>query len=416
MKKRVIIYARVSTHSQGNERQVEELEQYSREKGFEVVKIFSETISGLKKLDDRTEINQLLDFVKREPVDGVLVWELSRLGRRTKDVLSVVEELTSRKIWVDSNKGRLITLNEDGTENKDAKFNLTILSGVASLERETIISRSISGMRKSVNDGNWLGGKFLPYGYKREGKKLVVEEEESEVIKLIFHLYLQGNGTKRIANELNRRKIPTRYNKSVNRPIVINQIAKDGGDFTWKDGTIYGILTNLTYIGKKEGVGLIKGLKLNSPPIISEEDFLQVKEKLKSTQRRKTKKFFYLFDKKLVCGICGRSYHPHKRENNKDNRYICLSKRYGESCENFGISIPKLHDAVWSLLRHNPNEIKKILTDNNSNDGIDEEIKLLEEIKNKLQEEVVVIERKEKILSTLYWMIKLIEIFTIKYT
>jgi len=396
MKKRVIIYARVSTHSQGNERQVEELEQYSREKGFEVVKIFSETISGLKKLDDRTEINQLLDFVKREPVDGVLVWELSRLGRRTKDVLSVVEELTSRKIWVDSNKGRLITLNEDGTENKDAKFNLTILSGVASLERETIISRSISGMRKSVNDGNWLGGKFLPYGYKREGKKLVVEEEESEVIKLIFHLYLQGNGTKRIANELNRRKIPTRYNKSVNRPIVINQIAKDGGDFTWKDGTIYGILTNLTYIGKKEGVGLIKGLKLNSPPIISEEDFLQVKEKLKSTQRRKTKKFFYLFDKKLVCGICGRSYHPHKRENNKDNRYICLSKRYGESCENFGISIPKLHDAVWSLLRHNPNEIKKILTDNNSNDGIDEEIKLLEEIKNKLQEEVVVIERKEK--------------------
>ena len=121
MKKRVIIYARVSTHSQGNERQVEELEQYSREKGFEVVKIFSETISGLKKLDDRTEINQLLDFVKREPVDGVLVWELSRLGRRTKDVLSVVEELTSRKIWVDSNKGRLITLNEDGTENKDAK-------------------------------------------------------------------------------------------------------------------------------------------------------------------------------------------------------------------------------------------------------------------------------------------------------
>ena len=146
--------------------------------------------------------------------------------------MSVVEELTSRKIWVDSNKGRLITLNEDGTENKDAKFNLTILSGVASLERETIISRSISGMRKSVNDGNWLGGKFLPYGYKREGKKLVVEEEESEVIKLIFHLYLQGNGTKRIANELNRRKIPTRYNKSVNRPIVINQIAKDGGDFT----------------------------------------------------------------------------------------------------------------------------------------------------------------------------------------
>jgi site-specific DNA recombinase len=399
---RVLIYGRVSTFSQDVDRQIEELVSLCNSRNYELVKVFTETVSGVANRKKRKEISQLIEFIKStENINGVLVYELSRLGRRTEDVLDIIKELTSRKIWVYSKKDDLFTLNQDGTENTSSKLTLTILSAVAELERKTILIRSASGMKSSVNNGNWLGGKFLPYGYKREMKKLVIDEEESEIVKLIFQLYLKGDGTHKIAKTLNNKGIPTRYNKTVTKPIIINSIEKKGEDFTWKDGTVYSILTNPTYIGKREGKGLIKGLKLNSPPIIDENDFYAVREKLKTATKKTSTKFFYLFDKKLQCGVCGRSYHPHKRADNKDNRYVCLSRRYNESCENYGISIPKLHDAVWSLLRHNPREIERILAENNSSENIEKEIQQLEEAKNSLLSTIERIDRQEKQLVDL---------------
>ncbi|MCE2972510.1 MAG: recombinase family protein [Sediminibacterium sp.] len=398
---RIIIYGRVSTLSQDVDRQIEELVSYCKGKDYEVVRVFTETISGVKTRKQRKEINQLLEYVsKNNNINGVLVWELSRLGRNTLDVLEIINQLTLMKIWVYSKKENLYTLNQDGTENPTTKLTLTILSGVSTLERETILSRSVSGLKKSVNDGNWLGGKYLPYGYKRDKKKLVIDEEESDVVKLIFQLYLDGNGTKKISNELNKRKIPTRYNKSVTTSININNTERKGDEFVWRDGTIYSILTNPLYIGKKIGKGQIEGLKLQSPVLINENDFNDVQQKLKNTIKKHSTKFFYLFDKKIKCGLCGRNYHPHKRTNNKDNRYICLSRRYSETCGNYGISIPKLQDGVWSLLRNNENEIKKILELNN-NDSLENEIHQLEEQKNTLSEKIGKIERQEKNLVDL---------------
>ena len=389
---KVLIYGRVSTLTQDVDRQVEELRSYCQNNGYEIIREFTETISGIKTRKQRKEMNQLLEYVSNnEGINGVLVWELSRLGRNTLDVLEIINKLTLMKIWVYSKKENLYTLNPDGTENPTTKLTLTILSGVSTLERETILSRSVSGIKKSVNDGNWTGGKYLPYGYIKENKKLVIDSEESEVVKLIFQLYLEGKGTKKISNELNKRKILTRYNKSITTSIIINDIEKNGQDFTWKDGTIYSILTNPIYIGKKIGKGNIKGLKLQSPIIISETDFLNVQEKLKNTIKKNDTKFFYLFHKKIKCGLCGRNYHPHKRTNNKDNRFICLSRRYDETCGNFGISIPKLHDGVWSLLRHNEREIRKILELNNG-DSLDSEINILEE------NIIVITEKLEKIV------------------
>ena len=68
----------------------------------------------------------------------------------------------------------------------------------------------MSGLENAIKKGHWTGGKFMPLGYKRVEKKLVIDEEESEIVKDIFNLYLSGLGTKRIARELNKRKIPTR--------------------------------------------------------------------------------------------------------------------------------------------------------------------------------------------------------------
>jgi DNA invertase Pin-like site-specific DNA recombinase len=373
---KVILYARVSTGSQDTDRQVEDLLEYSKKQDYEVVKSFTEVVSGAKTRKQRVEMSKLLEYIEKEKeVNGVLVWELSRLGRNTLDVLEILGKLTEKKVWVYSLKDKLCTLNDDGTESPTTKLTLTLLSGISTLERETIISRSVSGLNKAVNNGNWLGGKFLPYGYRREEKKLVIDEEEREVVRLIFNLYLTGNGTKKIANELNRQRIPTRYNKSVTGEIKFNGFNKRGEDFKWRDGTVYSILTNPVYIGKKVGKGRIEGKMISSPVLIEEEVFSNVQFMLTNSPKPKRKKFFYLFEDQLRCGVCGRSYYPHKRSNNKDNRYVCLSKRYDETCANYGISITKMNNGVWSLLRHSEMELQRILENNSNKEELELDLK-----------------------------------------
>lgn len=427
----VIIYGRVSTLNQDYYSQIEGLKEYCKINNYNIVKEFSEKVSGAKKRKERKEISKLIEYVKENKnIKGVLVSELSRLGRNNTDVLNILEELKELKIWVFSKKDNIKTLNDDGTPNHSSKLVLDILSSISEYERETIKYRSTQGLKQSVSNLNrWVGGSILPYGYKRVEKKLEIDEEESKIIERIFNLYLEGKGTQIIANQLNKEGVKTRYNLSLSNDFKLTHrkgnkkgelkelINKD--DFKWKDGTIYGVLTNKVYIGKKEGKGNLEGVILYSPPIIDEEIFNEVQIKLKSKNKERKTKFFYLFQNKLNCGRCKRSYHAHKRapkeENkvSKDSRYICLSKRYKEKCDNYGIGISKINDGVWSVLRYNDDEIKNILELNNKDvEEIKETILKLnleldeynEELKNNLSQEEELVKKSisGKITDSIY--------------
>ena len=91
---KVVIYARVSTSTQDYTRQITELRNYAWKQNYEIVKEFSEKISGGKKVEERTAIKEMLDFVKFNRVDKVLIYECSRLSRRQLDFLSIIEQLT----------------------------------------------------------------------------------------------------------------------------------------------------------------------------------------------------------------------------------------------------------------------------------------------------------------------------------
>jgi site-specific DNA recombinase len=407
----VLIYSRVSTHAQDNTRQIEELQNFCKAFNYNIIETFSEIVSGAKERKQRKQISKLLEYVETNTnIKGILVWELSRLGRNTADVLSIINELNEKKIWVYAKKENLYTLNFDGSLNLTSQLTISILSGVASHERETTIQRSISGLRSNTKSGNWTGGVFLPYGYKRVNKKLEIDEEEAKVVKQIFQLSLEGKGTKVIANILNEKKIPTRYNLSLKKDeITINGRKVKKEEFSWKDGTIYSILTNEVYKGKKKGKGHLEGIELKSPPIIDEEVFDSVLNGLKNKQVKRTTKFFYLFQNKLNCGRCKRTYFPHKRtpkDPNKvssDNRYICLSKRYNEKCDNYGIGISKMNDGVWSVLRNNKEEIENILQLNSTDlKNIDEQIRNIQNEIEVVEKRIKQLENQEKKLVDLY--------------
>lgn len=403
----VICYYRVSTLIQDTSRQKSELLNLCKAMNFNVIKEIEENISGIKPWKER-KLNSVFDF---DNVDGIVVLELSRFGRDAEDILTAIKELHSKGIWLFSKSENIKTLDDNGEENTTSKLVLTILSGVSEMERNLIKQRSISGLIKNVNDGNWTGGKFLPYGYKRVNKRLEIELEESKIINKIFDLYLSGFGTKRIANYLNQNKVPTRYNlvvlDSVKKPNKWksndDEIQfKNGADFDWKDGTIYSILTNKVYIGEKEGKGKLTGINMFSPAIIEKEDFIKVQYKLKNTQKRTSTKYIYVLEGKPKCGICNNSYFPHKRSNNKDNTYKCLSIRYGKSCNNFGIGIPKLNAGVWTALRQNPRELENILEINKNKSDFVKDIKLLTEKKIQIEKEITYNDKRKNDLVSLF--------------
>jgi hypothetical protein len=317
-----------------------------------------------------------------------------------EDIKQVIEKMNEKKVFIHSYNNGIRTLNDDLTINPVSNLILTILTSFSTLERNTTIERSKSGLLQSATVGKWSGGKYLPYGYKRDNKYLVIDENEEKIIKKIFELYLSGDGTLKICNYLNDNKIPTRFNSLNIKELNINGFVKQSSDFIWKDGTIYKILTNPLYKGER----IFKGITVKSPIIIDPDQWERVNQLLKSKSNLigNNTKYNYLFDRKLIkCGICGYNYYALKRSNNKDNRYTCISTRYKKNCGNVGIGIDKLNNAIWYFIRRSQSLIDQInqSIDNNS---IKENIL---EIEKKLSEERKKIEtfqsNEEKLIDLL---------------
>ena len=135
MATKVVIYARVSTKLQEYDRQLSELREYASRMDYEIVKEFAEKISGAKNIAERQALTELLDFVEVNKVDKVLIYECSRLSRRAIDFLSVIENLTAKKISVYIHQNGLETLLPNGTVNPIANLVLGILAHFNSMER-----------------------------------------------------------------------------------------------------------------------------------------------------------------------------------------------------------------------------------------------------------------------------------------
>lgn len=176
----VCIYARVSTNGQDYERQISELRQYAGRMGYEVVREFSEKISGAKKVEERDALMELLRYVNDHHVSKVLIYECSRLSRRAVDFLSVIEHLTSLNISVYIHQNGLETLLPDGTPNPIAQLVLGILAQFNSMERSLIRSRMESG----YNHYRSLGGKVgRKEGYRKSDEQMKMEYQAE--IKLL---------------------------------------------------------------------------------------------------------------------------------------------------------------------------------------------------------------------------------------
>lgn len=177
---KTIIYSRVSTQGQDYSRQIDELQAYAVSHSWIVSAIFSEKISGAKKNNERLELSRMMDFIDAHQVDKVLIWELSRLGRNTIEVLKTIELLNEAKVSLFIKNYNIETLDADGKPNVMAQFLITILAEIARMERSTIKERMDSGYKQFRSLGGKVGRKE---GYTKSSD--IYRNEYSDIIRLL---------------------------------------------------------------------------------------------------------------------------------------------------------------------------------------------------------------------------------------
>jgi DNA invertase Pin-like site-specific DNA recombinase len=167
--KKVCIYARVSTQGQDYQRQLSELREYASRMNYEVVREFSEKISGAKSVAERQALTELLDYAAANRIDKVLVYECSSISRRAIDFIQVIEQLTQMKVSVYILQNGLETLMADGSVNPIAQLVLGIIGQFNSMERSLIRSRMSSGYQHFRSNGGKVGRKE---GYKKSDEQM----------------------------------------------------------------------------------------------------------------------------------------------------------------------------------------------------------------------------------------------------
>lgn len=195
---KTIIYARVSTNSQDYERQIADLREYASRMNYEIVKEFSEKVSGAKKVAEREQLSELMAYVQTHKVDKVLIYECSRLSRRIVDFLTIVEQLNEQKISLYILQNGLETLQPDGTVNPIAQLVLGMMAQFSSLERSLIRARMESGYTHFRDLGGKVGRKA---GYRKSDDEMRVQYAEE--IKLLKKSYSLRNVSKLTGTSVN---------------------------------------------------------------------------------------------------------------------------------------------------------------------------------------------------------------------
>lgn len=316
------------------------------ETGGHTYEIFNDAgFSGSLPPEERPSLNRMLEQIYLEEIGGIYVVDFDRITRDEKFGFVLKKMLIDNKIKLFDSSGEINLLDE----TQDLLLGIKIL--LSSFELKRLRVRIKRNLLRSVKEGNVGGGPMLNYGFKKgENKKLVIDEVEAEVVKLIFQLSIEGKGTKVIANFLNDQDIPTKRMTSLKGHLKVK--GENKVKFLWRDAVIHRILTNTIY----KGMRLYKGEYYELDSYIIEPakfDLVQIMMKQRNIFKDTTNKHFYLLKGLIICGECKSRFYGVKKVDseglikNSENHYTCSSQRHRkEWCGTKGINIDYLDNLV----------------------------------------------------------------------
>lgn len=309
MKKQNVAYLRVSTEAQtekyGLDMQKQKILDYCEKKGVIIDKWYIDGGYSGSKLD-RPEIQELLDDAEKGIVGTVYIYKLDRMSRDVIDTLSLLYRVLP-KYGV-----KVVSMTEDlRFENPMDKVMIGVNAIMGQYEREVIYMRTRAGMVERVKKGLWMGGGRVPFGYyyDRNDGILHPKEDEAELVRSAYKLYIDGYSCDRISKML-----------GFKGERIVSQILQ-----------------------RKSNIGMIeykgntyKGLH---EPIVDEKTFYTAQECMKKRGTNSHISNNHILTGLCYCGVCGARMRYHKWDGNP--RLLCYSQVKGkeymqkdENCNN----------------------------------------------------------------------------------
>lgn len=183
---------------------------------------------------ERPALRRLLDDIRTGKIDIIVVYKVDRLTRALSDFAKMVEIFDQHGVSFVS------VTQQFNTTTSMGRLTLNVLLSFAQFEREVTSERIRDKIAASKKKGMWMGG-LPPLGYDAANRKLVVNKDEAEVVRLIFRRYLDLGSVSRVKEDVDRIKLKSKYR-------VFENGRRVGGK-PFSLGHIYKILSNAVYVG-----------------------------------------------------------------------------------------------------------------------------------------------------------------------
>ena len=221
--KKAVCYYRKSIEREADKSiqgQKEVVRQYATDNNIQIVAEFAEVASSATI--DRTELDNLFEFIKENEVDYILLHRFDRITREVKHMGYIMTLL-------ENGKTRLHSATESNDYEDDPTKLMMIMMQTygATIERIASVERMQSARKRKAEKGGWLGG-TPPIGYRAiiGTGQLEVAKSEVPIVRDVFQLRSEGSTMQEIADTLNKKGYTTRKNKAF-YPSTVQRVLKN---------------------------------------------------------------------------------------------------------------------------------------------------------------------------------------------
>lgn len=321
---RVAAYCRVSTDKEDQANSFESQRRYFRDyierrPDWELYKIYAdEGITGTST-KKRKDFNKMIADAQNSCFSFIVTKEVSRFARNTLDTLQYTRELKHLGVGV-------LFMNDNiNTLDPDAELRLTIMSSIAQEESRKTSERVKWGQKRRMEQGVVFGRDML--GYDVHDGKLFVNEYGAEIVRLIFHKFVEeGKGTHVIARELREAGITTAtHMKEWTNTVILRVLRNEKycGDLVQKKTYTPDYLSHDKKYNHGEEDFVV--LRDHHEPIISREMFQRAQQEMENRsptpEQRKKHSNRYCLSGKIECGCCGSRFVSRTKKRKDGSQY-----------------------------------------------------------------------------------------------
>ena len=370
---RVTFYARVSSEKDEQLNSLDNQISYYRNfikknANWEFVDGYiDEGLSGMST-KKRENFHNMVNDAKDGLFDLVITKEITRFARNTLDSIQYTRELLSCGVGVFFQNDNINTLDED------SELRLTIMSGIAQDELRKLSSRIKFGHQEAIKKSVVLGNSRI-FGYRKDNKRLVIDEKEAEMVRELFTLYATDKySMKQLEDIFWSKGYRNNNGKKICHSTMSNTISnpKYKGYYVGNKVKIVDMFTKKQkFLPPEEWVMFKDETGEIVPAIVSEELWEQANAVLKRRSRDVKNRqnqcnHANLLTGKMYCTHCGRLYYRKDSKDRKGNvlsRWICSGKiaNGAASCPSFTIYEEEIKEVLCEVFKDTAEDSKRII-------------------------------------------------------